>query len=119
MIIGCPKEIKVQEYRAGITPSNTKAYVESGHNVYIESKLGDAIGFSDDDYAKAGAIIADKKTIFDKSDMIIKVKEPLESEYKFFREGQILFTYLHLAADEKLTKMLLEKKNLFHSIWNY
>lgn len=110
MIIGCPKEIKIQEYRAGITPSNAKAYIESGHKVYVENNLGDAIGFSDDEYAKAGAIIADKKTIFDKSDMIIKVKEPLESEYEYFKEGQILFTYLHLAANEKLTKMLIDKK---------
>lgn len=112
MTIGCPKEIKIQEYRAGITPSNTKAYIEAGHKVYIESNLGSAIGFSDEEYAKAGADIVDKKTLFDKSDMIIKVKEPIENEYDFFKEGQILFTYLHLAANEKLTKMLLDKKIL-------
>lgn len=110
MIIGCPKEIKIQEYRAGITPSNAKAYIDAGHKVYVESNLGSAIGFSDEEYTKAGAVIADKKTIFDKSDMIIKVKEPLESEYEYFKEGQILFTYLHLAANEQLTKMLLEKR---------
>ena len=110
MIIGCPREIKIQEYRVGLTPSNAQAYIESGHKVLIESNAGDAIGFSDIDYEKAGAKIVDKSTLFKESDLIIKVKEPLEEEYKFFKEKQILFTYLHLAADRKLTQMLLDKK---------
>lgn len=110
MIIGCPKEIKIHEYRVGLTPSNVAEYVHAGHKVYIESGAGEAIGFCDDDYAKAGATITDKATLFKESEMIIKVKEPLESEYEYFKEGQILFTYLHLAADKKLTDMLLEKK---------
>lgn len=110
MIIGCPKEIKVQEYRVGLIPANVTEYVEHGHSVYIQAGAGEAIGFSDEDYKNAGAIICDKKTLFEKSEMIIKVKEPLEEEYEYFREGQILYTYLHLAANQKLTTMLLEKK---------
>ncbi len=112
MIIGCPKEIKIHEYRVGLTPANVAEYIEHGHQVYIEKNAGFAIGFLDSDYESAGAIITDKKTLFEKSQMIIKVKEPLKEEYSYFREGQILFTYLHLAADRELTLMLLEKKIL-------
>ncbi|WP_273391410.1 alanine dehydrogenase [Actinobacillus porcinus] len=110
MIIGCPKEVKVQEYRVGLTPANVQSYVEAGHTVYIEQGAGAEIGFADDAYQAAGAIITDKTTLFDKSDMIIKVKEPIECEYSYFRENQILYTYLHLAADKPLTDMLLERK---------
>jgi alanine dehydrogenase len=109
MTIGCPKEIKTREYRVGLTPSNVKEYVNHGHKVFIEATAGDGSGFSDEEYKQAGAVIADKKKVFE-ADMIIKVKEPVESEYEYYREGQILYTYLHLAADEKLTKMLLAKK---------
>ncbi|MDE6886791.1 MAG: alanine dehydrogenase [Helicobacteraceae bacterium] len=112
MIIGCPKEIKIQEYRAGLTPANVKMYIEARHKVLIESNLGFAIGFSDGEYERAGASIVSKEDLFKQSDMIIKVKEPLESEYKYFRENQILYTYLHLAADRNLVNMLLEKKIL-------
>ncbi|STO54716.1 alanine dehydrogenase [Canicola haemoglobinophilus] len=110
MIIGCPKEIKVQEYRVGLTPANVQSYVEAGHTVYIETHAGAEIGFSDEAYQKAGALIADKETLFAKSDLIIKVKEPIEEEYHYFRENQSLYTYLHLAADKPLTEMLLNKK---------
>lgn len=110
MIIGCPKEIKVHEYRVGLTPSNVHEYKEAGHEVLIEHDAGSAIGFSDEDYHRSGAQIVNKQTLFQKSDMIIKVKEPIDSEYSYFKEGQTLFTYLHLAADRKLTDMLLEKK---------
>lgn len=110
MVIGCPKEIKVHEYLVGLTPSNVHEYKEAGHKIFIEHDAGSAIGFSDEEYHKAGAEIVDKETLFKQSDMIIKVKEPIESEYNYFREGQTLFTYLHLAADRKLTDMLLEKK---------
>lgn len=110
MIIGCPKEIKVHEYRVGLTPSNVHEYKEAGHKVLIEHDAGSAIGFSDEDYHRAGAQIVDKQTLFQQSDMIVKVKEPIECEYSYFKEGQTLFTYLHLAADRKLTDMLLEKK---------
>ncbi|MDH2927816.1 alanine dehydrogenase [Lonepinella koalarum] len=110
MIIGCPKEVKVQEYRVGLTPANVLAYVEAGHTVYIEHDAGTEIGFSDAEYQAAGATLTDKATLFAKSEMIIKVKEPIESEYHYFRENQILYTYLHLAADKPLTEMLLAKK---------
>ncbi|MDP8169911.1 alanine dehydrogenase [Pasteurella skyensis] len=109
MIIGCPKEVKVQEYRVGLTPDNVRSYVEAGHTVYIEHNAGAEIGFPDQDYADAGATLTDKATLFKNSEMIIKVKEPIECEYDYFREGQILYTYLHLAADKPLTDMLLAK----------
>ncbi|RDU72374.1 alanine dehydrogenase [Helicobacter aurati] len=110
MIIGCPREIKAREYRVGLTPANAYEYTRAGHKVLIEHDAGKAIGFSDEQYQKNGAQIVDKTTLFEESQMIIKVKEPLESEYEYFKEKQILFTYLHLAADRKLTNMLLEKK---------
>ncbi len=110
MIIGCPKEIKVQEYRVGLTPANVHTYVENGHTVYIEHGAGAGVGFSDEDYKNAGAILADKAELFAKSEMIVKVKEPIEEEYHYFRENTILYTYLHLAADKPLTDMLVEKK---------
>lgn len=110
MIIGCPKEIKIQEFRVGLTPANVKSYVAAGHKVYIEKDAGAAIGFTDQMYQQAGAVITDKAELFTKSEMIIKVKEPIACEYDYFREGQILYTYLHLAADKELTDMLLAKK---------
>ncbi|MGL4676947.1 MAG: alanine dehydrogenase [Brevinema sp.] len=110
MILGCPKEIKVHEYRVGLTPSNVKDYTNAGHIVYIEEKAGEAISFTDQMYKDAGAIISSKKEVFEKAEMIIKVKEPIPSEYEYFKENSYLYTYLHLAADETLTKMLLEKK---------
>ena len=109
MLIGCPKEVKNQEYRVGLTPSNVADYISNGHKVIIEKGAGEGSGFADDEYKKAGAEIADKKRVFE-ADMIIKVKEPIESEYEYFRENQILYTYLHLAADKPLTDMLLKKK---------
>ena len=110
MNIACAKEIKTHEYRVGLTPSNVKEYVGNGHKVFVEEGAGEAIGFLDEHYEKNGAKIVDKKELFDKAELIIKVKEPLEEEYEYFKEGQILYTYLHLAADERLTKMLLSKK---------
>ena len=111
MIIGVSKEIKNNENRVGLTPAGTEALVKSGHKVLIEQGGGIGSGFSDEDYKAVGAeIISDKKQIFDNAEMIIKVKEPLESEYELFHEGQILFTYLHLAPEPKLTKALLDKK---------
>ena len=110
MIIGCPKEIKTHEYRVGLTPSNVLEYVAKGHTVYVESNAGEGVGFMDADYKAAGATITDKKTLFEKSEMIIKVKEPIAEEYSCFRDNTILYTYLHLAADKSLTEMLLNKK---------
>lgn len=109
MIIGCPKEIKNQEYRVGITPSAAFEATARGHQVLIETSAGIGSGFSDEDYIKAGAdIISSAHEVFSKADMIVKVKEPQSSERKQLRSGQLLFTYLHLAADPEQTKDLLD-----------
>ncbi|KJR46099.1 Alanine dehydrogenase [Desulfosporosinus sp. I2] len=111
MIIGVVKEIKNNENRVGLTPAGAKDLCRAGHTVLVEQSAGLGSGFSDESYANIGAtIIADKKALFDRSEMIIKVKEPLAAEYDLFHEGQILFTYLHLAPEPALTKALLEKK---------
>lgn len=111
MKIGCVKEIKHHEYRVGLTPSCVGSYTKRGHQVIIESGAGSAAGFSDDEYAKAGAVISsDKKKIFDQSEMIVKVKEPLPEEYDLFHEDQILYTYLHLAASQGLTEAMMKRK---------
>jgi alanine dehydrogenase len=111
MRIGCVKEIKHHEYRVGLTPSCVKSYVSRGHEVKIETGAGIAAGFNDKDYAASGAVItSNKKEIFDWSEMIVKVKEPLPEEYNFFHEDQILFTYLHLAASRELTDAMMKAK---------
>ena len=110
MKIGCVKEIKKHEYRVGLTPFNVKAYVNRGHIVFVERGAGVDAGFEDEQYRDAGGtIVFDRKQIFDDSDMIIKVKEPLPEEYDLFHEDQILFTYLHLAADKECTQALIDK----------
>jgi alanine dehydrogenase len=109
MKLGCLKEIKKHEYRVGLIPSDVKSYVSRGHQVMIQKGAGDAAGFRDDEYLQAGAkVIGDRKAIFDSSEMIVKVKEPLPEEYGLFKKDQILFTYLHLAADRVLTEALLK-----------
>lgn len=111
MIIGIPKEIKAQENRVSATPSSVSTFVGAGHEVYIEKSAGLGSGFTDEEYIAAGAKMLDNpKDVFAIADMIYKVKEPLESEYGYLREGQILFTYLHLAADDRQTKALLDAK---------
>lgn len=111
MIIGVSKEIKNNENRVGLTPAGTDALVKAGHTVLIEQTAGIGSGFEDIDYMAVGAkIVDDKKKIFDDAELIIKVKEPLEPEYELFHDGQILFTYLHLAPEPALTKALLDKK---------
>ncbi len=109
MKIGCPKEIKPQEFRVGMTPNAAREAVAHGHSVLIEKNAGVGAGFSDADYKAAGArIVATAAEVFAKSDMIVKVKEPQAGERKMLREGQILFTYLHLAPDPAQTKDLLK-----------
>ncbi len=111
MRIGVPKEIKTEEYRVAMTPSGVEELVKRGHVVYVQKDAGIGSGISNEDYEKAGAIILDSiKEVYEKSEMIVKVKEPQEEEYELLRENLILFTFLHLAANEKLTKVLLEKK---------
>lgn len=109
MLIGCPKEIKTKEYRVGLTPGSVREYVQHGHQVIIETGAGAGIQASDDEYIKAGAsIAATAKDVFDRADMIVKVKEPQPNECKMLRPGQILFTYLHLAADAQQAKGLMD-----------
>jgi len=108
MRVGCPKEIKNHEYRVGLTPGSVREYVAHGHEVIIETKAGAGIGAEDDAYRAAGAkIVATAKDVFEQSDMIVKVKEPQPSEWAQLRDGQILYTYLHLAPDPEQTKGLL------------
>lgn len=110
MIVGVPKEIKNNENRVAITPAGVQAMTRGGHQVVIEKNAGLGSGFSDDDYRQAGAeILQDARAVFRTADMIMKVKEPLPPEYDLFSEGQVLFTYLHLAPERELTRMLMEK----------
>lgn len=111
MIIGVPKEIKDQEARVGVTPAGVKALTEAGHTVLVETLAGVGSSFPDEDYQNAGAeITGDASYVWGKSDLVVKVKEPIEKEYVFFREGLVLFTYLHLAPLPELTDKLLESK---------
>ena len=111
MKIGCVKEIKNNEFRVGLTPDNVRAYVAAGHHVYIEKEAGVGSGFSDSEYVEAGASLIDNAAdIWQLVDMMVKVKEPLPEEYPLFREGLILYTYLHLAADKEQTDALLSGK---------
>jgi alanine dehydrogenase len=111
MIIGVPKEIKDNEARVGITPAGVKALTEIGHKVLVETQAGAQSGFPDDEYQRAGGeIVGDAGYCWGKSAMVVKVKEPIESEYPYFREGLVLFTYLHLAPVTGLTNTLLESK---------
>lgn len=109
MIIGIPKEIKDQENRVSLTPAGVDAFVRAGHTVLVETNAGMGAGFKDEEYEELGAkILPEASQVWEKADMIMKVKEPLESEYKYFREDLIIFTYLHLAAEEELTKALVD-----------
>ncbi len=111
MIVGVPKEIKISENRVGMTEAGVKQLVGEGHTVYVEKDAGVGSGISNQTYEKVGAKILDTKAeVYKKSDMIVKVKEPLPDEYEMLRENQILYTYLHLAAEPKLTKVLCERK---------
>lgn len=111
MKIGCPKEIKNNENRVGLTPNAANAYVQAGHEVFIQQGGGLGSAITDDEYVKAGAkIISSAEEVWNASEMIVKVKEPLEPEYKLMKENQLVYTYFHFAADEALTKACLERK---------
>jgi alanine dehydrogenase len=111
MIVGVPKEIKDNEARVGVTPAGVKALTEAGHKVLVETLAGTLSGFPDDDYQNAGAeIVGDAGDVWRHAEMVVKVKEPIESEYVHFHEGLVLFTYLHLAPVTELTNKLLEAK---------
>jgi len=109
MLIGIPKEIKDHEYRVGATPSGVRELINAGHQVLVQKGAGESIDFSDAQYVAAGAkIAASAKDVYAKAEMILKVKEPQKSECAMIRKGQIIFSYLHLAAEPELTKMLIK-----------
>jgi len=111
VVIGVIKEIKNNEFRVGLTPVGAHVLAREGHTVSVEAGAGIGSGFSDAEYTAAGAVVEkDKKSIFDRAEIIVKVKEPLESEYEMFHEGQTLYTYLHLAPNPELAKALLDQK---------
>ncbi len=113
MLIGVPKEIKAQEERIGLTPDSVKELINNGHKVQIENNAGFGAGFENSDYESAGAKIVSKaEDIFKDSELIIKVKEPLENEVAMLNENQLLFTYLHLSADSKLTSGLVKSNSI-------
>lgn len=111
MIIGVPKEIKPGEKRVAMTPQGVDALVHHHHRILVEKKAGQGSGFADHEYERAGAtLIGEAKAIWTEADMVVKVKEPLEPEFSRMRPGQVLFTYLHLAADRKLTQKLMKRR---------
>ena len=111
MIIGVPKEVKDHESRVGVTPAGAKALVEAGHKVLVEHNAGALSAMPDDEYQAAGAeIVGSAHDVWRLAEMVVKVKEPVEKEYKHFREGLVLFTYLHLAPLTELTDALLASK---------
>ncbi|MEL7022944.1 MAG: alanine dehydrogenase [Pseudomonadota bacterium] len=108
MIVGVPKEIKVLEYRVGMTPAGARELIEEGHEVVVETGAGEGVGLMDDDYRAAGATVVDTaKAVFEAANLIVKVKEPQLVECEMLRSGQVLFTYLHLAADPAQTEALV------------
>ncbi|HVF56324.1 MAG TPA: alanine dehydrogenase, partial [Pyrinomonadaceae bacterium] len=111
LIVGLPKEIKDNEYRVGLVPAGVRALTDAGHTTIVERSAGEGSGFEDELYERAGATILDTADeVWQQAEMIVKVKEPIRPEYERMREGQLLFTYLHLAPDTELTKQLVERK---------
>ncbi len=109
MLVGVPKEIKTKEYRVGLVPGSVRELIHHGHKVLIDTNAGAGIGYDDDAYRAAGAeVVGGPEEIFAKAEMVVKVKEPMESEYQRLRAGQVLFTYLHLAPDLKQTQGLID-----------
>ena len=108
MEIGVPKETKDQEFRVGLSPSSVRVLRENGNNIFVESDAGTGAGFTDKDYRSAGAEIVNNPDNAWNRDLVVKVKEPFTSEYKFLQKGQLLFTYLHLAANRQLTEHLID-----------
>src|SRR2546428_6992010 len=111
MIVGVPKEIKDHEFRVGLTPDGARALVKAGQRLLVEAGAAAGSGLDDPSYRAAGAeMVSDKTALFERADLIVKVKEPLPAEYPLFRKGQALFTYLHLAANRPLTEALLDRR---------
>lgn len=110
MIIGIPKEIKNNENRISLTPAGVLSLVKQGHQVFVEEHAGLGSGFTDEEYQSVGANVCDRETVFKEADLIVKVKEYLESEYKYLREDQMVFTYLHIASNEPFANALIQTK---------
>jgi alanine dehydrogenase len=111
MIIGVPKEVKNRENRVGMVAAGVRALTNSGHKIIVQHSAGVGVGISDEDYRKAGAsIVETAKEVYEKAEMIVKVKEPTSDEYPLLREGQVLLAFMHLVADERLTKALMDRK---------
>ncbi len=105
MIIGLPREIKDNEYRVGLVPAGVRALYQAGHTAVIEAGAGEGSGIFDDEYVAAGGtVVQSASEVWSRAEMVVKVKEPLPQEYRFLREGMILFTYLHLAPARELTR---------------
>ena len=118
MLIGVPKEIKNHEYRVGMAPASVREAIKHGHQVLVQANAGEGIGAAADEYASAGAEIVDSaEEIFARADMIVKVKEPQAVERAMLREGQVLFTYLHLAADPEQAKALSLARGVRSSVF--
>ncbi|HMN01487.1 MAG TPA: alanine dehydrogenase [Geobacter anodireducens] len=109
MIIGVPREIKTHEYRVGMTPTGVAELSREGHGIIVEAGAGEGSGFADDDFHRSGARVVSRSDLFGRAELIVKVKEPLPEEYGLLQPGQALFTYLHLAPNEALTRVLLER----------
>jgi len=111
VIIGVPKEIKTREYRIGMTPAGVRQLTQRGHTVLVEARAGEGSGLADEKFVAAGAeIVPSASEVWQRADMVMKVKEPLPAEYQYFRPGLVIYTYLHLAAEPELTRKLMEKK---------
>jgi alanine dehydrogenase len=110
MVIGVPREIKKGEFRVGMTPDGVEELKAGGHTILTETGSGEGSGFADADYVSAGAEIVGREDLFPRADLIVKVKEPVPSEYDLLRKGQVVFTFLHLAANRELIDVLLKKK---------
>lgn len=108
MEIGLPKEIKDQEFRVGLSPASVQSLCQQGHQVFVETHAGIGAGFPDEDYLQAGAKIVTTSDQAWNRELVVKVKEPLPAEYGLLQSGQLLFTYLHLAADRTLTEQLIQ-----------
>lgn len=110
MLIGVPKEVKDQEYRVAVVPAGVQALARDGHRILVETGAGEGSGIGDESFLEAGAEITRKERLFGECELVVKVKEPVEEEYGLLRPGQILFTFLHLASDRRLTEVLVEKR---------
>ena len=118
MIIGVPKEIKNNENRVAVTPAGVSEFVKHGHTVYVQATAGEGSGFSNEEYVEAGAtLLPSIEEVYAIADMIVKVKEPIESEYKLIKKDQLLFTYFHFASHQPLTNAMIERSHWVEEVF--